>query len=482
MDTNQNVRYYIDYDDLATVKEFPKTRGAFIISILKNGSKNFRQGFPKTLILPMVTGLIFFILSVIYVAGFVDTMYVTIHMFDGPITEFVPYYAPGLVDTRSYIKGFQHDNLIGNNLYLVMPLYFFIMLLAKSLIKTIFSKGAIKQSFSNIKNTKLYTKRYLEMESKGISRIILGIITAIALGFIIKNPLTFIPIAIVLYLSYIKTTDSSLIMFIVMFKVSGQIRKKHKYVSIGKVALFVLGLAIGFLIYFVIAMVMWYVFKYNLIARIIFTSAFIGLFIFFYIQQYFSKSKKTVDAGLFVCMMVLIGSLGSYVVLGDDGGWAESGGNLFAWLGNAGSKIIAALGFVGSIGAALGMTADLVLGGVFSAIGIDAPLKMGSILAGFGQPRGSDAANLTFANAAIKAAFGSVGPLGEMLTGMVGDINSGLSGQTGSASGDAANTGDAGNSGDSGGNTGTGNGGGEDPFEPRDPFKPKDPFEDEDIN
>jgi len=443
---------YVDYDLLKEDPIFPKSVGQVFKQFFKSNWENFKKKFPMSLIIPLAMFAIFGLFNIIFLAVIEDTF--NLHFNSGSIliSNIKAYIMPGMIWSNSNFAGFTHISHNVNNLYVVIPFMMIFMYLLKSSITNIFTKGKFKELKNNLKEMKINKKTYIILSENKFSKYYLyGLIVAFALGLIIKNPLTIFLLGIMFLLSFIKNNESNILMLVATLKAARNIEKdRDEFVNFGSIALTILGLAYGFLTYFVLVIVIWFVFNYSIFARVAFSMLFIGLFVYLLLAK--NPKIKVAKIASLVIFFVSILMAKQRIGLADDGGWTESGANIIDWLANAGTKIIAALGLSGSGAAAVGWITNTVIGSIAGYFNLGPLLQMGGLVAGFGKPSGSMAANLTFSQAAIKAAFGSMGPLGDQLSNAVSGINDALSGGTGSNS--SGSSGSSGSSSSSGGSSG----------------------------
>jgi len=419
---------YVDYDTLEADPLFPNSPLQFIGRIIKGSFQNFIKAFPKSLFIPLLITFILGAFYIFYLAVIVDTLFV--HYYASTrLGQLFVYILPGVLPSESPFPGFTHIHSDGSTLPMVMPFMFLFTYLLKDLLGPLFSKKTTSHLFKDLSTVSKNKKAYKLLADKKPGTFYLkGMIVAFVLGLLIKNPLTFLLLSLIFFLSFAKNNKSNLLIFFGTFLASRNIKKKtHTFINFGNIALFILGLAYGFLLYFILALLLFFFLNYHIYARIAFTILFIVLFVFLLLGG--RKVQISIKSLAVVVIAVSYLTLTNKVVHADDGGWSESGG-FFDWLANAGTKIIAALGLTGAASAAIGWAANLFIGNAAGFFGVGPILQFGNLLAGFGQPSGSQAANLTFAQAALNSAFGSIG-LGGILGDAVGGINDALSGGTG---------------------------------------------------
>jgi len=340
---NTNIKYtYVEYDEVWKNDDFPKSRGQFMSKIVKENIREFKKKFPKNLIIPILTSIIVFVAVVVALAMGVNSFYMGYLESLPMMYHFVPYLVPGIVDGKVYIEGFSHYNGSVNTLWIVYPLYFIAAMVIRGLFKTIFGKKQLKELFINIANLSKSKKSYratCEVNTRAV--FAKGLLISFIIGLIVKNPFTILFLSIFFVFVYIKNMKSELVQLILMWRVTGNLKKgKLDYVSVGKLMLEMRSIAYGFFLYFILCAVMWFVLSYSIWARVILTLIFVILFVLIMFQGRVLKAAKGISI---IAIIMTTVAVSSFVVFGDDGGWAESGGNFFAWLGNAGSKIIGRL-------------------------------------------------------------------------------------------------------------------------------------------
>jgi len=424
---------YVSYDSLKEDPTFPKSLWQVFINLFKGILQEFKKNFPKSLIQPLIIIIILGLFNIFFLAVREDTYYLSHWRIDF-IDNIKAYIMPGVIWSNSRFAGFSHLSHDKGTLSVVIPFMMIFMYLLSAFFQKLFSKEKFKGFFNDIKEMKNTKKTYMALANKQFSDYyIKGLLIAFIGGFIIKNPLTIFLLALMLLFSFIKNNKGNILIIIGTLKAAHNIkRNKEGFVNFGNIAITILGISYGLFTYFGLMVLIWFVFNYSIWARAIFSALFIALFIFLIISKI--PKKQLVKAASFGIFFISFLLLNNRIGLADDGGWTESGSNIIDWLANAGTKIIAALGFTGSIAAAIGWATNMVIGNVAGYFNVGPLLQLGGLVAGFGEPSGSMAANLTFSQAALKAAFGSMGPLGDMLSNTVGGINDALSGGTGGSS------------------------------------------------
>lgn len=439
---------YIDYEDLRKDPIFPNSPMKFIGSIIKGSWTNFKKSLPKSLIIPIILFLVIGVFNTFFLAVIVDTFYFHTGA-DSFINKIIIYLVPGIVGGSSGLPGFSHLKNDINTLSVVMPMLFILSFLLRDGFSTLISKEKRKKVFKDLSNLNKNKKIYIGLSDKEKgAQYLKGMIIAFIIGLLVKNPFTIFLLAILFFLSFIKNNGSNTIIFIGTMLASRNIKKgKRDFINFGNIALIILGISYGFIVYFALTSLLFIFLNYHIIARIVFTVIFVVAFIMLLMKNKGKTTKIVTVLLLFIVIAVVLSF--NITLYADDGGWSESGANFFDWLANAGTKIIAALGFTGSISAAIGWATNLIIGNAAGFFGVGPILQMGGLLAGFGHPAGSKAANMSFAKAAISSVFGVVG-LGDILGGMVSDIESGLSGGGSGAGGDSFDSSGSSSSGNSG--------------------------------
>jgi len=448
----QDKLLYVSYDALKKDPTFPKSVWQVFTHLLKGMWQEFKKNFPKSFILPLIIIIILGLLNIFFLAVIEDTYYLN-HRGIVFIDDIKAYIMPGVIWAQSAFAGFSHLSHDKSTLSMVIPFMMVFMYLVSSFFQKLFSKEKFKTFFKDLKGMNKNKKTYSALADKSFNDYYLrGLLIAFIVGFIIKNPLTIFLLALLFLFSFIKNNKGNILITIGTIKAAHNIKRdKDGFVNFGNIAMTILGISYGLFTYFGLVVIIWFIFNYSIWARAIFSILFIALFIFLMITK---KSKKQVvkvaSFGIFFISFLI---LNNRIGLADDGGWTESGSNIIDWLSNAGTKIIAALGFTGSIAAAIGWATNTIIGNVAGYFNVAPLLQLGGLVAGFGKPAGSMAANLSFSQAAIKSAFGGMGPLGDMLSNAVSGIDNALSGGTGGSSNSGDSSGSSSGSDSSGGSS-----------------------------
>jgi len=248
--------YYIPYEVLREQEDIPKSFFGFWSWLIRSIVKGLSKGFPKNLLAPLIIGLIYISLNLLYMSMINDTLYINSD------NSIIAYIFSGIVLSNNAIKGF---DLFENNIesvYWTIPMLFILTSLVLNIFKRI-QRNGFKAFIHDISRAKTVARLYAQASTKDIiSYILLGCFGSAIIGFVIQSPVIPVLLSITLFLSFTLKEKGKIIGLITMYLIAINLnRKKPKYVNIANIALGVLGFSIGFAIYFSVALVIWFIFN-----------------------------------------------------------------------------------------------------------------------------------------------------------------------------------------------------------------------------
>lgn len=449
----------ITYEQLREDPDFPKGRLGYIGWIFKNMWRGIKKGFPKNLLFVLGCGLFFWCFNLVFLGIINDSCFFGNGRYSR--SSIIAYLFAGLIYENG-AKGF--DWIYGGSMttwFYNLTFYGALFWLGGNVWRRI-RKGGILMPIKDLLHVPGKLKKcWISVTVPFVKRIMLATGLGLLAGFVLKSPFTLITLAIWLLLSFGQGGESPIIYLMFIYQGAKNAKSKNpKALTTGAdVAMWIFGLGLGMLLSFIICVVLWHTTDYSMTSRLLCFLPLGVLLVFFGLGGKISMSKaQQAAAGVLVCFGYMY--VKTMVVRADDGGWTESGRNIAGWLANPGTHLMGAAGIGGPAGMIAGWLGDMigggaldhVTGGLGSAVAGTAAGGMGGDLMGLGQ-------------GAMNAAFGPLGPVGDMLSNAWGSAADALagggggSGSSGSWGGGSVGSGGSGGSGSWGGSGGSGNSG-----------------------
>lgn len=352
-----------DYQQITSSPGFPKGRIGFLFWTLKC----FIKGIPLmierlvrskfvSLIVAAVWGLFIFFYNMYITCYFNDTFMLERRAKWGNLS---PYLMGATLRTPSDLKGF--DVKLGNieTTFLVAPMLMFVTFLGRHLFLRFKERklGFIKDFFGLFK-----TAREDRSNGFGKGRNVWFIMAfTFTVGFLLMNPFSLFLAAFYAFLIYEQGKKNGFIQYIMFYRCAAMRRRvdagKADEPDYRSINMFFYLFGCGMFLYGLISVLLWFIADYSFWIRAVVS---LLMVLFAMIQACMpglltgKRAKALAGIVLFFGAAVVVSRiLPGGVVLADDGGWSESGGNILGLIQNAGFSTILGV-TVMTLGIALG--------------------------------------------------------------------------------------------------------------------------------
>lgn len=286
----------LTYDDLKNDPGVPKSHSELIKMMIKSALEDFTSNVVKRLVSLLIIFAVVFLFN--FIGAWIGRKFWCMSNSRG-IDYFVNYlFASREIDYAN--KGLAE----GSNMREIIPLAIIVTMGIFSLFKRVKEVGAkaaldVFRSFEIAKKAKTVTKQSIRKVYMS------GIFLAVILGLIIKNPIALVLLVLFLLAEVGKGAQSSLVMIIFLWRVSGNMKEKDpEDVAMSDIILDIYGLAIGFLVYLPVVMIVWGLFNYNVWARVIVSFA-LAFACFYLSNSKVNKAQKVALLVLGTCLLSL---------------------------------------------------------------------------------------------------------------------------------------------------------------------------------
>lgn len=336
----------LSYQKLIHMEGYPLSRLELLKFQFRNIVNSFRD-WKRILKILGIYILIAFIVVVWNMFGMCylnDTFRMDRRAFWGDATA---YLFAGIVGYGSGLKGFSFVKDTINTTFLAASFYFLLTISIKSLWND-FSHRKMGENLKGIVELAPKVKLYSKVVDRKLSSYLWGgLAIASIIGMILWNPFTIFLLSLMLLFSCAKCERGLISPVIMMYRTSTDYQKvqvgKKKCPLFANIQLWLFSLGLGFLFNSVVNLIIWFLFDYNLWARLIFSTLFVLIALLKLGIIKINKPSKVFSV-IFVC--VIAGGLLWFshygMVFADDGGWTESGGSLLGLFQNSGFATILA--------------------------------------------------------------------------------------------------------------------------------------------